>query len=373
MSRHLSSRQISACLIGAGDRFAHRHARECAACRSEIEALAKPLAVFRDSIRHWSEQEMNNTFENAPALLLTSESLDRAWYTSLIAEIRESIHPRELPPLRLTSRPVEVPGIWGFFGGHGKTAGAYSILIHCAAVAFLLALGSVKPVQRLVRETATLIAPRLKAYVPKPETAHGGGGGGTRSPLEASAGKLPKIAPRQFTPPRADQLENPKLPMPPTIVSDLEPPNINLPYDGDPLSHLVIPSNGPGFDGGIGTGTGGGDGPGNGLGAGPGSHGGFNGGAYRVGGGVSSPTVVFKVEPEYSEDARKAKFQGTVLLQLVVDEKGMPRDIRVSRPLGLGLDQKAIEAVAKWRFKPGLRDGKPVPVIAMIEVNFRLL
>ena len=83
--------------------------------------------------------------------------------------------------------------------------------------------------------------------------------------------------------------------------------------------------------------------------------------------------MVFKVEPEYSEEARKAKFQGTVVLQLVVDRHGLPGQIRILRPLGLGLDQKAMEAVAKWRFKPGMKDGKPVAVIAVIEVNFRLL
>jgi periplasmic protein TonB len=83
--------------------------------------------------------------------------------------------------------------------------------------------------------------------------------------------------------------------------------------------------------------------------------------------------VLYRVEPEYSEEARKAKFQGTVVIALVVDEKGNPRDMRVVRPLGLGLDQKAIEAVEKWRFRPGMKDGKPVPVQATIEVNFRLL
>jgi len=92
-----------------------------------------------------------------------------------------------------------------------------------------------------------------------------------------------------------------------------------------------------------------------------------------VGGGVSSPGVIFKVEPEYSEEARKAKFQGTVLLSIVVDEKGLPRDIKVVRSIGLGLDEKAIEAVQKWRFRPGMRNGKPVPVFATVEVNFRLL
>ena len=83
--------------------------------------------------------------------------------------------------------------------------------------------------------------------------------------------------------------------------------------------------------------------------------------------------MILKVEPEYSEEARKAKFQGTVILFVVVDEKGNPRELKVIRPLGLGLDQKAIEAVEKWKFRPGMKDGKPVAVQATIEVNFRLL
>jgi len=97
------------------------------------------------------------------------------------------------------------------------------------------------------------------------------------------------------------------------------------------------------------------------------------GGVYRIGGGVTAPTLIYKVEPEYSEEARKAKFQGTVVLYVVVDEKGMPRDLKVVRALGLGLDEKAIEAVKKWRFRPGYLNGKAVAVAATIEVNFRLL
>jgi TonB family protein len=95
-------------------------------------------------------------------------------------------------------------------------------------------------------------------------------------------------------------------------------------------------------------------------------------GAYRIGGGVSAPTVLVKVDPEYSEEARKAKLQGTVILYVVVDERGNPRDLRVIRSLGLGLDQKAIEAVERWKFRPGKKDGKAVPVQATIEINFRL-
>jgi TonB family protein len=96
-------------------------------------------------------------------------------------------------------------------------------------------------------------------------------------------------------------------------------------------------------------------------------------GAYKIGGGVSAPRLLFKVQPQYSEEATKAKFQGTVLLYVEVDEQGLPRNIRIIRPLGFGLDRKAIEAVAKWKFSPGMKDGKPVAVQAQIEVNFRLL
>jgi TonB family protein len=93
----------------------------------------------------------------------------------------------------------------------------------------------------------------------------------------------------------------------------------------------------------------------------------------RTGAGVSQPTLIYKVEPEYSEEARKAKWQGTVQLSLIVEASGKPSNVRVLRALGLGLDQQAIEAVQQWRFKPGLQGGKPVRVIANIEVSFRLL
>jgi protein TonB len=380
MSQHLSSQQISECLIGGGDESAEGHAGECPACRAEMEALAAPLALFRSSVHEWSARQMSNGFETAPVAvlvpkLLVPESLNRAWYTSLIAAVREAIHPPQLPPLEVTSKPVEVPRIGGFFGARARAAGVSSLLIHCAVVGLLVALGSAKPVQKLVRDTVTLIAPDLRPYMAavRKDTTGGGGGGGARSPLDASKGKLPKPAPKQFTPPRVDPIDNPKLPMTPTIVAPNDILNIQANNYGDPLSRLGIPSNGTGYGGGIGSGNGGGVGPGKGPGVGPGSGGGFGGGAYRIGGGVTAPTVLVKVEPEYSEEARKAKWQGTVVLSLVVDEHGVAQAINVTKSLGLGLDQKAIEAVQKWRFKPGMKDGKPVPVIAAIEVNFRLL
>ncbi len=96
-------------------------------------------------------------------------------------------------------------------------------------------------------------------------------------------------------------------------------------------------------------------------------------GAVRVGGGVSVPSLQRKTEPEYSEDARKSKYQGNVLINLEVDPAGIATNLRISRMLGLGLDRKAMEAVKQWQFKPGMRDGKPIKVMATIEVNFRLL
>jgi TonB family protein len=95
-------------------------------------------------------------------------------------------------------------------------------------------------------------------------------------------------------------------------------------------------------------------------------------GTFRVGGGVSAPRVTYAPDPEYSEKARKAGYRGTCVLWLVVDAKGLPRDIRVTRAVGMGLDEKAIEAVRTWRFKPAMKNGVPVAVQINVEVNFRL-
>lgn len=96
-------------------------------------------------------------------------------------------------------------------------------------------------------------------------------------------------------------------------------------------------------------------------------------GVFRVGNGVSSPTVLRRVDPEYSEEARKAHVSGTVLLSVVVDTDGRARNVSVIRGFGMGLDANAVDAVSKWEFRPGEKDGKPVSVQVQIEVSFRLL
>jgi protein TonB len=232
--------------------------------------------------------------------------------------------------------------------------------------------------QKVVR-MITLLAPDISQYQPKPP-AHdqmaGGGGGGDRSALPASKGRLPKASLRQFTPPMAVVTnENARLTMEPSIIAppDVSLPQVNMAQYGDPLGKLGPPSNGPGSGGGIGSGKGGGVGSGDGGGFGPGSGGGVGGGTFKVGGGVTAPLLISKVEPEYSEEARKAKYQGTVLLYIEVNPSGQAVNVRVVRSLGLGLDEKAMDAVKKWKFKPGYKDGRPVTVQATIEVNFRLL
>jgi TonB family protein len=96
-------------------------------------------------------------------------------------------------------------------------------------------------------------------------------------------------------------------------------------------------------------------------------------GVYKVGNGISAPSVLIKGEPEYSEDARVAKYMGTVVLFIEIGPDGVPRNLRVIRGLGFGLNEAALDAVSQWKFKPGMRDGVPVTVAATIEVNFRLL
>lgn len=250
---------------------------------------------------------------------------------------------------------------------------ALSVTIHCAVVALLFLAGGNPQVRKTVESTLDRIR-LIEPYVPP--AGHGGGGGGDRSPLPASQGRLPKIATRQFTPPVV-VIHNldPKLPMEPTLVisADVKLPQLELPALGDPYGKPGPPSNGTGKGGGIGDGDGTGIGPGKGPGFGPGE-GGDTGGGPRGPRGVSTaPVVLYEVEPEFSEEARKAKLQGVVMLYAEVDTNGRLRNIRVTRGLGLGLEEKAIEAVKLWRFRPGTRDGKPVVSAAAIEVNFHLL
>ena len=107
-------------------------------------------------------------------------------------------------------------------------------------------------------------------------------------------------------------------------------------------------------------------------GLGPGSGGNTGGGPKRIGGGVSAPELIYKVDPEFSEEARKAKVAGNVLVYLWVGPDGTPSHLRIARGIGMGLDEKALEAVRQWKFKPAMENGKPVAVELNVEVNFQI-
>jgi protein TonB len=253
-----------------------------------------------------------------------------------------------------------------------------SLAMHAGAIALLILIsshpglgpGAKSPIQLADRHVARLVAPPFVVSVMR----HGGGGGGAQDPLPPSRGHLPKLALQQLTPPSAKLPDfKPVLAVEPTLIAppDVRLPAIVLAQFGDPLAGVGPASNGPGKGGGIGRGTRGGIGDHDGPGYGDDDGGGIGGVGYT--GGVTAPSVLYRVEPEFSEEARKAKFQGIVVLAIEIGEDGKPRRFRVLRGLGLGLDEKAVEAVSRWKFKPALRNGRAVPAPATIEVNFRLL
>jgi protein TonB len=243
----------------------------------------------------------------------------------------------------------------------------FSLLGQAAIVGILIYFTSC-----LIRNTPE-IASRLPKFneLPLVFSGHGGGGGGNHDPLPASHGNLPRAS------------LDPQL-VPPTVILPKEPPKlaveetvrvaptIELPQGGqvgDPLSQFSrVLSNGSGGPGGIGPGCCDGVGPSTGPGFGPGPSGIYPAGKM----GVTVPQVIFSPEPSFSDEARKAKAQGVVMLLLVVGKDGLPHDIRVGQSLGMGLDEKAIDAVHRWRFRPATLNGQPVATEIAVQVDFRL-
>jgi periplasmic protein TonB len=191
-------------------------------------------------------------------------------------------------------------------------------------------------------------------------------GGGARAPQVASRGAMPRVMRPLFQPPAPVELTTtPKLILDTGV--DMPVPRLDLPVMGDPLAAMGGPPSGGAGDGKtLGDGRGGrfGDGRSNGP-------EGF-GGIRRVL-GATPPVLLEKVEPDYSDEARKARLQGSVLIAVDVDEGGQVTNVRVLRALGLGLDEQAMEAVRKWRFRPARKDGRAIAYPAAIEVRFRLL
>jgi len=239
-----------------------------------------------------------------------------------------------------------------------------ALVAHAGVVLAIFGIAAHRIMSTTVKEK--FVATSLEAAVVPPRAASIGGGGGQHDLAPVSAGHLPRPADRQIVPPMAPPVIPPMLAVEPTVVMqpDLRMTNNNMPNIGAPTSSLSGNSLGNGNGTGIGSGDGAGVGPGSGY--------NIGGGPVHIGGSVKAPILTYSVEPEFSEEARKAKFSGDVQVYLWVDEQGNPSHIRVIRGVGMGLDEKAVEAVRQYKFKPAMRDGKPVKVDMYINVDFSI-
>jgi len=285
--------------------------------------------------------------------------------------------PVSLSPLATTSRPILSADPLAFQGD--PKSSAISFVIHLTAITLILALAfeahstiATQPILVLTPVDFKLTAPP-PITMPVAKAQGGGGGGGAHEVVERTRGHVPTmVAKAVITPPQIIRIDRPKLEVAPTEVVKM-PDNPPMPTLGMSQSpQITLASQGRGGGSGFGQGMGGGIGAGRGVGAGPGSGSGYGGGLMSVGGGVSAPQLIHSVEPEFTEDARRANYQGSVSIKLIVDSQGNPQDVRLESHLGMGLDEKAIEAVRQYRFRPAMYQGHPVSVQIVVDVDFRL-
>lgn len=291
-------------------------------------------------------------------------------------DTRPDAHSRSAP-LYVTDRPVELrfsvaerrSGV-----GVGASVGAHL----AAGLIILLALRfgpQPNPAEFLPDAPVNDIV-----WLAVPGPGGGGGGGGNKAPEPPRKAELPgkdKITvPVEKTPTPTPEPPKPEPPPAELLIpaKTTASADTTLPGVIAPSAPAVSDSQGSGSGGGAGSGTGQGVGSGQGSGLGPGFGGGTGGGAYRPGAGITLPVVLREVKPAYTADAMRAKVQGSVWLECIVMPDGSVGEVKVTRSLDpiFGLDQEAIKAAKMWRFRPGMRQGEPVPVIITIELTFTL-
>jgi len=342
---------------------------------------ARPTVFHTDGLNNRFGDSLKAAFGTPKVRAANSNMLLEAVpeYRLFWRNLRDLIAPPKLPPLKLTSKPVPVKPLWARNKQYSRMQ-VVSVAVHVAILVLIAAPFAKKAVEPVL--TAQFNLTDISPYLPKlpagKDLAGGGGGGGEHQQAPPTRGRIPKWSMTRITPPLlAPKNPAPKMMADPTLLGPPElkvssPDMVNF---GDPLSGLLTASAGPGSGGGIGTGDGGGIGSGSGGGLGPGSGGGTGGGVFRPGtGGVGFPDCLYCPTPEYSDDARKAKYQGTVVLQAVITTDGRATNIAVVKGPGLGLEEKALESVRNWRFKPAIGpNGRPVATITTLEITFRLL
>jgi len=289
--------------------------------------------------------------------------------------LRDFISPPKQAPLPPGIKPIKVKDIWSKDENFG-TSQALAVGLHVAAIGLLIvpiffttASTPIEAKNKQVNVTPLDISPYVAKLPAGNDKAGGGGGANNHTLTPTSKGKLPKFTMTQFAAPQAKILNlNPKLAMDATLLGppDLKIPSPNMANFGDPLAKGITDSLGNGNGTGIGSGSGGGLGPGEG--------GGTGGGTFRAGvNGVGSPMCIYCPQPEYSDEARKAKYQGTVLLDVTVTADGRVVSPVVIKGPGLGLEEKALAQVKNWKMRPAVGpSGKPVNCRVQIEVTFHL-
>ncbi len=273
-------------------------------------------------------------------------------------------------PLHLTDRPVELR--FGFERQNSSVGAGASVAAHMAAVAIIFLVMRLAP-QALPPQVIDDPATIPLVFLPIPGPGGGGGGGGDPKPEPPRKAQVAQKKDPVSVP--TVKLPEPKpTPEPPKDIPNLE---ITVPFKEMSAAEMTLPGvvtpSAPAV-GGAGAGPGTGAGSGQGSGIGPGYGGGFGGGAFRPGAGITLPVVMREVKPAYTADAMRAKVQGSVWLECIVMPDGSVGDVKVTRSLDpiFGLDQEAIKAAKQWRFRPGMRQGEPVPVIITIELTFTL-
>ena len=269
-------------------------------------------------------------------------------------------------------KPVRVKEIWSKDENFGWTQ-AIALAVHAGIIALLIVpfltnmLPSTTQAKNKLDVTPLDISPYVAKLPAGANKAGGGGGANDHTNTPVNKGRPPRFTMTQYAAPTLHPNPQPKLPMEATLLG---PPDLKI---SSALTNLGDPmAAGPGDSLGHGNGTGIGSGTGGGLG--PGEGGGTGGGAFRAGvNGVGTPSCFYMPNPPYSDEARKAKYSGTVLVEAIVTVDGRVTRPRVIKSPGLGLDEATINTLRTWRCKPALGpNGKPVDVSVPFEVTFRL-